>query len=131
MTIDFDLPVRLLASHPRTGRDMLGISRGPIIYTAESVDNVNLAERHPHFGGLAINPKDVPAVKLVSQSIQGIEIVQLEMPVWELEEYDDEVLWAERGRTWTRKETLVLVPWFARGNKGGSGQVRTCFDRAS
>jgi DUF1680 family protein len=124
------MPVRLLASHPRTGRDTLAVSRGPIVYTAESVDNVNLSERHPHFGGLAINTRDTPAIKVVKQYIQGIEIVQLELPVWQLEEYEDESLWRERGRTYTMaNETLVLVPWFSRGNKGGTGQVRTCFDR--
>lgn len=129
----FDMPVRTLSSHPRSNQDTLAVARGPIIYTAESVDNDTISNVHPHFAGLGIRPIPVGEDEVVEtdERIQDIPVVGLSVPVYALNEYGSKGLWiSDRGRTWTKlEERLHFVPWFARGNKGGTGQVRTCFTR--
>lgn len=125
----FDLPVRLLTSHPKIGQDTLTLSRGPIIYVAESVDNQAVAKRFPHFEGLGIR-SDAKVEEHVDD-VRGIPIVSLRSHVLFLDNWDTEELWVEgRQRTWSEvDQPLIFVPWFARANRGGSGQVRTSFPR--
>jgi DUF1680 family protein len=137
LEMTFDLPVRLLANHPLEMTDTLTVSRGPIIYTAESFDNPELEERHPHFEGLGI--KSTTQFKDVPLQIEGIDMVGLSTSghdLYALEQVSTTVPWraitaAKPARTWKQlNEKLVLVPWFARANRGGRGHLRTSFMRA-
>jgi DUF1680 family protein len=137
LMMTFDLPVRLLANHPLEMTDTLTVSRGPIIYTAESFDNPELEERYPHFQGLGIS--SATQFKEVPLQIEGISMIGLSTSghgLYALEQVSTTVPWravtvAKPARTWKKlNEELVLVPWFARANRGGRGHLRTSFMRA-
>ncbi|OCF42828.1 hypothetical protein I317_03305 [Kwoniella heveanensis CBS 569] len=138
VSITFDLPTRLIANHPLTTQDTLTVSRGPIVYTAESYDNSDLESKYKHFQGLGI--KSSSSFQETPLEIEGIPMVGLSTApgdVWLLEEaYKNQPYRAvsdkRPARTWTRLEgqKLTFVPWFARANRGGAGHVRTSFLRA-
>lgn len=128
---NFSLPVRLLAPHPLTSQDTLIVSRGPIIYTIESVDNKSLDDARPHFEGVGISAS--AAFQEVEETIEGIPVIMLESTkgVYILEEIASKTAYREvnvehTSRTWSGvEEGIRLVPWFARANRGGNGRVRT------
>ena len=135
--ITFSLPVRLLAPHPATGQDTLTVSRGPIIYTAESIDNTALGKANNHFEGVGIGSNT--KLKEGKLKIEGIDMMTLSTEpgsVYVLEGLDSskpfkEVNAGSPARTWKKvNDQLVFVPWFARANRGGAGHVRTSFIRA-
>lgn len=131
------LPVRLLATHPLTGQDTLSVARGPIVYTAESIDNQALDTAHPHFAGIGLSQAE--AFDEIPMSIENIDMIGLQTkgPAFVLEELDRKDLYHPIGteqtqRSWTPlKEGLRFVPWFARANRGGAGRVRTAFPRVA
>lgn len=137
-TIDmtFDLPVRLLASHPLTGQDTLTVSRGPIVYTAESYDNPTLDKSHKHFEGVGIT--STTEFHTSPLDIEGIPMLGLKASdrVFVMDKLDQRpsyyaVSTKFPARKWTKvEEGLTLVPWFARANRGGAGHVRTALLRA-
>jgi DUF1680 family protein len=123
--------VRLLASHPAAG-DTLTVTRGPVVYVAESVDNAALDAVHPHFEGVGLVPD--AQFEETEMEIEGVPLVALRCGAGDaavLEQYADTRPYApvER-RTWTKVEPVTFVPWFARANRGGAGRVRTSFLRA-
>ncbi|KAK8861777.1 hypothetical protein IAR55_002600 [Kwoniella newhampshirensis] len=131
----FSLPVRLLSPHPLTGQDTLNVTRGPIVYTAESFDNESIDSAHPHFEGVGISSKTTFAEN--STVIGGIPVIMLEAneQAYSLNEVKDEqaysVVTGNRPRTWTGLgDKIRFTPWFARANRGGAGRVRTAFLRA-
>lgn len=130
----FDLPVRLLASHPLTGQDTLTVSRGPIVYTAESYDNADLEKTYTHFEGIGIKssttfttrPLEIESIPLLGlTTTEGYVMDNLSSrPSYSA------VAPKNPARKWTSVGELTLVPWFARANRGGAGHVRTAFLRA-
>jgi DUF1680 family protein len=135
--VNFDLPVRFLASHPLSNTDTLVVSRGPIFYTAESVDNEALEADYPHFAGIGFS--EFTHFDTRTSEVAGVKVVNLEAKigdVYGLSEIQCDGAWREVTpeapfRTWNRlQEKLVLTPWFARANKGGKGRIRTAFRRA-
>nr|XP_018259402.1 uncharacterized protein I303_08330 [Kwoniella dejecticola CBS 10117]OBR81560.1 hypothetical protein I303_08330 [Kwoniella dejecticola CBS 10117] len=133
----FDLPIRLLANHPLETTDTLTVSRGPIIYTAESFDNSALEGQYTHFDGLGI--KSNTQFEEFPMEIEGIEMIGLRTKgndVYAIEEVTTEIPFRavtskSPARTWKKlNEGLTVVPWFARANRGGAGHVRTSFIRA-
>ena len=127
----FDLPVRLLSSHPRSGQDTLTVSRGPIVYTAESIDNANLDERYPHFSGLGIS--ETEQFDEIPVTISGIDMIGLKTQgtAHVLGDIDREKLYRPaQPQAWEKLgQSLQFIPWFARANRGGKGQLRTAFLR--
>lgn len=136
LSLTFDMHVRLLASHPLTKQDTLTVSRGPIVYTAESVDNPEIDSKYPHFEGVGITTTS--SFEQTTAVIEDVPVVLLKQnqPVYALNETHSRqahrvVSSSKPARTWTQLDGgLVLVPWFARANRGGAGRVRTAFLRA-
>ncbi|WVF71045.1 hypothetical protein IAT40_005842 [Kwoniella sp. CBS 6097] len=138
VSVTFDLPIRLIANHPLTTQDTLTVSRGPIVYTAESYDNADLEAKYKHFQGIGI--KSSTTFEETPLEIEGIPMIAISTApgdVWLLEEaYKNQPYRAvgakQPARTWTELEgkKLTFVPWFARANRGGAGHVRTSFLRA-
>jgi DUF1680 family protein len=132
----FALPIRLLAPHPLTGQDNLTVSRGPIIYTAESIDNTKLDDEHNHFEGVGMT--STTQFSLKDMVIEGVDVVGLHADegIYTLDQVGRTggyvvVGGKSKARNWTKvEEGLTLVPWFARANRGGAGRVRTAFIRA-
>lgn len=139
ISLSFDLPVRILASHPATGADVLTVTRGPIVYGLESADNQDLGDQFPHFEGLGLLPTATFTPRAVL--IHGLHVVQLvgEAGVIAImDQYHSRrdpfvpVTGETPIRRWTRlRDTApVFVPWFARANRGGAGHFRTSLLRA-
>lgn len=135
-TSTMDLPVRLLASHPLTGQDTLTVSRGPITYVAEDLDNDKIESKYPHFEGVGL----IDAAELEEREIkiegQTMVAVVAKSGVRALVDNSDELYRPVNSSTPARKwETvdseLVFVPWFARANRGGRGHLRVPMKRAS
>jgi len=137
LQMTFDMPVQLLASHPLSFTDTLTVRRGPIVYTAESIDNDAVESAHPHFAGVCITENT--AFTESTLDIEGIPVVMLQAK--ESVYVKDQVKAASSFRpvgkaspavTYSKVEQgLVLVPWFARANRGGRGHVRTSFERCT
>ena len=135
--MSFDLPVRLLAPHPGTNQDTLTVTRGPIVYVAESVDNADLEGQCTHFEGVGIS---------ASAKFHGHPIEIEGVPVISLSTGEDDVLALAQlssqsayrrvtnkspARSWKRLYSkLTFVPWFARANRGGAGHIRVAMMRA-
>lgn len=128
--LTFDLPVRILASHPASG-DTLTVTRGPIVYVAESVDNEALDNANPHFEGvgLGVDAKfdeeniEIQGVPVVALSTDGVARIR---GFHQAKAYKP----ATASRWEKVEQRLRLVPWFARANRGGKARVRTSFLRA-
>ncbi|KAJ9123892.1 hypothetical protein QFC22_000680, partial [Naganishia vaughanmartiniae] len=134
-TMTSDMPVQLLSPHPDTHQDTITVSRGPIVYVAEGVDNETLERKYKHFENVGLDQSAVFDVRRIK--IGGISMVGLtsrEGALFALESPKQEAynVVSERApaRQWRQlQDTLTLVPWFARANRGGSGHVRTSFFR--
>jgi DUF1680 family protein len=135
VTMTFSLPVRLLASNPLTGQDTLTVTRGPITYVAESIDNPSLDKSHPHFQGIGFPESATFSERKLD--ILGFEVVALEtdQEVYALEQLSEKsahflVGGKKPARSWKKTgEKVTLVPWFARANRGGAGRVRVSMMR--
>ena len=135
-TSTMDLPIRLLASHPLTGQDTLTVSRGPIVYVAEDLDNDAIESSHPHFEGVGLTDKAELEEREVEIQGQSMVAVVAKSGVRALAEDGDDlyrpVNASTPARKWETVDTeLVYVPWFARANRGGRGHVRVSMKRAS
>jgi DUF1680 family protein len=131
LTLDFDLPIQLLSSHPLTGHDNLTVRKGPIIYVAETVDNQALEEAYPHFAGLGI--PTTAKITPDTMTIEGLGVTGLVIDaqdVYAVQQIGQEssfglVSSKKPARSWKRLDQEIrLVPWFARANRGGAGHVR-------
>ncbi|KAJ9097606.1 hypothetical protein QFC21_004640 [Naganishia friedmannii] len=135
-TMAFDMPVRLLSPHPDTHQDTITVSRGPIVYVAEGVDNEILERKYKHFENVGLDQSavfDQHTIKIGGIPMVGLTsrdgaLFALESPRQEAYNVVNE---RSPARQWRQlQNTLTLVPWFARANRGGSGHVRTSFARA-
>lgn len=138
LSISFGLQTRLVYPNPRVRQDTLSVMRGPIVFVAEDVDNAELAESHPHFElvGMSENAK----FTTVDDSVAGVPILRLTTEdVYSLltgkgAESDSSPLYSnvqpgKPVRSWVKAQPLTFIPWFARGNRGGKGQLRVPFMR--
>ncbi len=115
-SINFDLPVRLLASHPLTGQDTLTI----IVYTAESIDNP-FESTYTHFEGIGItsSTKFAPSDS-TNENVPVINLSSAGGDVYLVSEMDGTesfrvVDGKKPARSWKKLDgKLTLVPWFAR-----------------
>ncbi|OCF78892.1 hypothetical protein I204_00836 [Kwoniella mangroviensis CBS 8886] len=136
VTQSFDMPIRLLAPHIATGQDTLTVSRGPIVYTAEAYDNFEIEGEYKHFEGVGITSNTT--FEELQETIHGIPVITLQanQPAYALNEVNQEQAYRvvngdHPSRSWKRlSKGLKFVPWFARGNRGGVGHLRTGFLRA-
>jgi len=137
LQLAFDMPVRLLASHPLSFTDTLTVQRGPIVYTAESIDNDVLEKAYPHFAGVSLS--ETTTFTESTLDIEGIPVIMLKTvnEVYAKDQVKDassfrRVSQESPAVTLSKVEQgLVLVPWFARANRGGRGHVRTSFERCA
>lgn len=116
IVLDFELPVVQLSAHPdvvdTTGR--VALSRGPLVYTIEGVDNP----------GLDLFRVSIPAGeldwKLVDEEIEGhnVKAITFKAMYESLEGYDD-VLYKPYG---TKREDVEVtaIPYFAWSNRGAN-----------
>lgn len=127
----FAMPVRLLAPHVKTGQDTLAVTRGPLVYAVESIDNTAVDDLYPHFVGVGLDAK--ATFEEIPIDVEGFGMLGLRTKdARVLAQVDDHRLYRETGRSWKPLEhELTFVPYFARANRGGAGRLRTSLLRAS
>lgn len=131
LTQTFEMPVRLLAPHPCSEQDTLTVSRGPIIYVAEAIDNEEVERAYPHFHGVGLsssttfNEEDIDIESFTVLQLSAKEVAYGIEDIHTKEAYRV-VNTQKPARTWRPlAKGLVFAPWFARGNRGGNGHIRT------
>ncbi|BEJ16938.1 hypothetical protein CspHIS471_0603390 [Cutaneotrichosporon sp. HIS471] len=138
VAFSFTMPVRLVAPHLVTRQDTLTVTRGPIVYVAESVDNAALDKAHPHFEGVGLYPTARFTEKQIE--IEGVSIIALASQPGDaavLKQYATDTPYrvvegAHPTRIWEKiADPVTFVPWFARANRGGARRIRTSFLRTS
>ncbi len=118
---------RLLRPHPYCNQDIVAIARGPIVYCVEDIDNPWVTN---HFKDVAIDTS-VPLKEIdklgskegyVAISAPGAGVA-IESSSWNVlsQDTDDKKTngEAEKGR-----KDLTFIPYYARANRGGKGQMR-------
>ena len=129
-----DLPVQILASHPKSEQDTLTVTRGPIVYVTEEIDNKSVERDYPHFQGIGLSSRTQFDEKEIE--MLGFKMIQLATKDNALGLKNMHMDQAYRvvtdklpARSWKSVDKLVFTPWFARGNRGGNGHIRTMLQR--
>lgn len=141
MSVTFGLDTRLVFPDPRVRQDTVTIMRGPIVFVAEDVDNAALEDSMPHFELVGIHESarfdtvqdevaGVPILRLTTEDVYTLDLS------WKTQSKDmhpplySSVQPSVPVRSWTKtREPLTVIPWFARGNRGGKGHLRVPFLR--
>lgn len=106
VTLRLPMPVRISECAPEVeaNRGRVAVTRGPLVYCAEGVDNRDPVQR------FWVDPKTSDAAtSLRTIEIDGIRIVQVEMPAHER---------TAQGKS--QPARLVLTPYFAWNNRGSA-----------
>lgn len=125
VTMSFDMPVRLLSAHPATGQQTLIVSRGPITFVAEDVDNDALETAHPHFKYVGIARSATFAES--ETTMEGFSVPTLTTQDIYIRETGTDGLYRpkEADGGWKKAgQGLTYIPWFAKSNRGGRGHLR-------
>ncbi|RKU40428.1 hypothetical protein DL546_003015 [Coniochaeta pulveracea] len=141
VSVTFGLDTRLVFPDPRVRQDTVTIMRGPIVFVAEDVDNAALEDSMPHFELVGIHESarfdtvqdevaGVPILRLTTEDVYTLDLS------WKTQSKDmhpplySSVQPSVPVRSWTKtREPLTVIPWFARGNRGGKGHLRVPFLR--
>jgi len=114
----FGMPVRLVEAHPRVREDYgaVAISRGPLIYCVESVDNPGIRVRN-----LMIDRDAEPRYEFMPDLLGGVGTVVfrgIEVP-------DGGPLYAPLGRMALEHEAVDVraIPYYAWANRGRSSML--------
>ena len=126
MDLDFPMEPRFMYAHPRTRKDEVAIVRGPLVYCAESPDN-----------DFDLEAAYVSDQSKISESVQSELASVRDVPVLEvpckvkkgLDDWSAE-LYSTQPPQWEDGHTLKFVPYFLRGNRGGSGAMRVWMGRS-
>ena len=124
-------------------QDTVSVARGRIIFVAEDIDNDWMESQSPHFEMIGINQNarfselnDVVAgISIVKLATEDAYLLNATDSAKEADTADASSSWrtvdlSKPVREWSKsREPLTLVPWFARGNKGGRGHLRVPFHR--
>ncbi len=122
-TIELNLPmqVKFVAAHPHVINDYqrIAITRGPIVYCLESVDNPELASVH-----LAALDADLTAasksVGIETIDIEGHSIPSIRMTGREFQPDDSLYRFIDRYTLATKPAKLTAIPYYAWANRGES-----------
>lgn len=113
--------------HPYSNQDIVAVRRGPIIYCVEDVDNPWVKN---HFRDVAIDPSVSLREVGKDPSIQDFIIISapkagalLESSPWNVvSQQKDSVPGVVYSKS--ERKDLTFIPYYARANRGGSGQMR-------
>jgi DUF1680 family protein len=116
----FSMEPKIMYAHPKTKKDEVATMRGPLVYCAESPDNeFDLEDAYVDAGSLQPSGTidlahftSVPLVKMdaVVKTAEGVSLYQSTKPELKVEKHE-----------------LILLPFFLRMNRGGSGAMRVWF----
>ena len=116
---------RYISPHFLTGQSIAAVARGPLIYCAEDVDNTWALS--DHFKTVVLDTSVSLEEELIDNLANGEPCIKIKAPnaakVLRFEEHGCNPNWI--GSTSSLKsETMTFVPFYARANRGGKGQMR-------
>lgn len=136
-TFELEIPMfpRLVAPHPYSNQPTVAVARGPLVYCAEDADNAWVDD---HFKSVCFDASAKLEVYdrddvLKHEKIAGIRAVNA---VRFLEEEDFnpvvgfQALSVKDALVEDKVESLELIPYYARANRGGRGMMRVGFRMA-
>jgi DUF1680 family protein len=118
---------RYIRPHPYCNQDIVAVARGPIVYCVEDVDNPWVVN---HFKDVAIDT--TVELQEVPDRATGEEFVaitacgaarSIDPASWDLLSQDT-TRSANGPGLKPQREDLKFIPYYARANRGGSGQMR-------
>lgn len=127
---------RFIHPHPFTGRAVIAIARGPLVYCAEDFDNDWV---HDHFKHSVFS---TTRTQLTEQRLCDEKtgetyvavtahnaITQLDMHTYDrgAPAFDVHSKAQQNGEGEAEQRDLVLVPYYFRANRGGRGHMRVGF----
>ena len=112
ITIDMDMRVRLIESHPlvEESRNQVAVKRGPIVYCLEQQDVEANIDDVIIPSDIQLTPVDITIDGVKMKALEGTALVSAE-PSWE------KTLYREIQRN-EKKVKVRLIPHFAYGNRG-------------
>lgn len=119
---------RLLRPHPYCNQDIVAVARGPIVYCVEDVDNSWVTN---HFKDVALDTS-IPLQELdklgskegyiaISAPEAG---VMINSSSWDLLMQDPHSKQSNGEGVNKCRKDLEFIPYYARANRGGKGQMR-------
>ena len=120
--IDLQLPTepRFTYAHPKTRKDEVAVTRGPLVYCAENPDNdFNLENTY-------VKTKNIKEVGKASiAGVKGVPMLELQGKVKKMGSNPETALYSTEEPEWESEEKRVtLLPFFLRMNRGGNGAMR-------
>ncbi|KAI1333726.1 hypothetical protein F5Y15DRAFT_410162 [Xylariaceae sp. FL0016] len=119
---------RFISPHPYTNQNTLALTRGPLIYCVEDVDN---SWEHEHFRNVGISPDSAVSEQEKMVDDIGERYIELRTTGW-VRKMDH---WLQRDPgvqpgscaatpAETEQKDLIFVPYYLRANRGGNGHMR-------
>ncbi len=120
--IEFNFPTepRFVYAHAATRKDEVAITRGPLVYCAESPDNeFNLEATY------ALSEKGIREVDMIDiGGVNNVPVLEVRSKV-RIELERENPLYTFKPPQWDSEEKKVaLIPYFLRMNRGGNGAMR-------
>lgn len=117
--LNFPLEPRKVYANPLTGKDEVAVMMGPLVYCIEDVDNESVDVDY-------VALTDGAVAKGTPKSIATVEdVIPLHTPGKTLVNSQWSTLYGSSPWKWSEEtRDLVLVPYFLRMNRGGSGGMR-------
>ena len=119
--IDLYLPTapKFVYAHPKTRKNEVAITRGPLVYCAESPDNEFDLEN------TFVHAKDIKEVRKIDiAGVKDVPILEVRAKV-KTAPARNEPLYNARGTNLDPEEKpVILLPFFLRMHRGGSGAMR-------
>jgi DUF1680 family protein len=106
-------------AHPHTRKDEVAVTRGPLVYCAESPDNdFNLETTYVETNSIKeIRKSDIAGVK-------AVPILELEARVKSGYDSDNALYCMDKPKWEPGQKRVTLLPFFLRMNRGGNGAMR-------
>ncbi|KAF5573963.1 DUF1680 domain-containing protein [Fusarium pseudocircinatum] len=131
---------RYIAPHPYTGQQAVAITRGPLVYCAEDIDN-SWEQNHFKDVGLKVGTPIYEEERVFDDGNGTRETyIALKTTCWKRKVKHQEPQFTglapgvemQSGKEfYTEKSEIVLVPYYLRSNRGGKGHMRVALNRVA
>ena len=125
VSLTLPMPVRVLAASPlvRETADQLCVSRGPLVYCAEEIDNGPLLHL------LRLDSRSARDARVEMREIAGWSLPCVDLPGRRVQVPENMPLYADASPETREEVSIRLVPYFAWNNRG-SGEMRVWLHKA-
>ena len=124
-TLSIPVQSRYISPHPLTNQPIAAVARGPLIFCAEDVDNPWMPL--DHFKSTLLDtsvPLEESAISDFPNGEQCVSVVAPKAARLFRSTEGDLPVFNKDTASLSEPETIVFVPYYARANRGGKGQMR-------